>query len=1428
MENYNIYDEIGRGTNSFVYKARRKRSIEYVAVKSTAKSRMDKILNEVPFLHKLESPYVLKFFDWYESSNHIWLILEYCMGGDLLNLITQDKHLPESAVQSFGLELVAGLHYLHSNSILYCDLKPANILIDEFGSLKLSDFGLARRIPGSDATPARPLAPGSPHYMAPELFQQPAVHSFASDFWALGCVLYELRTGHQPFTHTNFSELARMIQSEVVELPVLGCVMSPAFCDLVKRLLVKDPYRRITWDELVDHPFWGSLPRIDKVAMPPQEIFDRNAPVSLSEQAASNEAPRDPEDNSGDIKSNFNNDEHQENGDNDDNNVAHKDQQPLGNGLEAARAENSCGDEGNFSDSGDSETDEAINGATTDHGELRPVSAPNSRKLTLPDSNEDLNDDQNGILNEVSQLVAIRQHWRAARAPHSAPPAIRNVPNKRMSINNLFDRSGVPGSGLRKVSKLVFTAADCRVKSIIGNKDIKIEDLPHVREDLLRFALTTPDDLLSCPAEGLESQLKEIYISLKSSHADDEARLSVMAYLFSLSCHARLAHVIVNSSILKLLIRMLSHEARLSTPNKTFISMSCLVLGVLFRFATFIAPSSPDQLQLLVKSLLEVIAAPDGLDDKKHTDAKGLQPRPLALACLGELLFYISTQHEWELPMEGVETVLGCIGDADLTLRFYAVRTLGNMLIQCTDSLLSRLISEKIVLTLMRGLLQYANPMSSDENGDKQTIISLQTATTEALAHVLRHLRVPSSAASLSSRLQRSIMLFFAKPDILNAVWRGVERVQASAELAIASLNIINAFLDMKLGTEREAEAAAIRSSRTLLLERVIAFPIICKVLEIDRSTGGEDADGDNVATLRAKGLIMIHLGVQLNRSFLLAFVQYNSLDIVEKVIGPIAEQLGEDEAGPGSVSPEKKLSAFELYLAQCALNVCKLSIRMALKLGAICFSSYENGDEEVASSNNEEHRSPRISPIPFQLFDGLLQNPNCRQQLLNYFVANDSKQFTFFLRLMTKLLTSFHDEALVVPGDTEKTTTIARYVSDILLALFGFAGKESNDIVLVEKQMLFTHLLPAIVKHVSGESGDVAVNCLRILHAVLLDFDYDDDSGDYEFYDPFVRSILLPYLNTLFRSPMALIENTWSLSSELLFGLLSSDSSLLAEAENLKLVPTITSLLQVPVEFQSLPSHATQLVQLLVDSPDVHSELLYQSGIARSVAAGLTFSWKRKVVDGNLLDLFLILLNLLHQQFEAMRLPGLTSTPTGFDELVNCGPLLLQFCAWSSVGQKINGESEYVPPENDPDEKSRTSIELVDLASQCLVFLSQIFGDRLNSVLFLDNKSVTSDTNESAFSSLSKCLRSNLDAIALLRVLLTLKNCMRCETKTHQVSHWLVGNGSVLSTVEALASQSAQFDDTQSEDEKQPAIGDQISKTATAIMRLCHASYSR
>merc|ERR1719375_879742 len=97
-------------------------------------------------MHALQHPNVLHFHQWYETTNHLWLILEYCVGGDLLSLIRQDIRLPEASVHDFGRDLVSALLFLHSQGVLYCDLKPSNILLDENGKIKLGDFGLARRL----------------------------------------------------------------------------------------------------------------------------------------------------------------------------------------------------------------------------------------------------------------------------------------------------------------------------------------------------------------------------------------------------------------------------------------------------------------------------------------------------------------------------------------------------------------------------------------------------------------------------------------------------------------------------------------------------------------------------------------------------------------------------------------------------------------------------------------------------------------------------------------------------------------------------------------------------------------------------------------------------------------------------------------------------------------------------------------------------------------------------------------------------------------------------------------------------------------------------------------------------------------------------------------------------------------------------------
>jgi serine/threonine-protein kinase ULK4 len=205
MNNYHIYEEIGRGKYSVVYKGRKKKTIQYVAVKSVERCRRKKLMNEVRIFHNLDHKNILKFHNWYETRNHLWIIFEYCPGGDLLKLIEEDRKLPEKTVKKFAYELVEGLSYLHENSIIYADLKPTNILINEFSNLKLGDFGLSKKIQDlmqsniGDDGQGKKSSSGTPYYMAPELFQDDGVLSFYSDFWSLGCIMYELAVGKPPF-----------------------------------------------------------------------------------------------------------------------------------------------------------------------------------------------------------------------------------------------------------------------------------------------------------------------------------------------------------------------------------------------------------------------------------------------------------------------------------------------------------------------------------------------------------------------------------------------------------------------------------------------------------------------------------------------------------------------------------------------------------------------------------------------------------------------------------------------------------------------------------------------------------------------------------------------------------------------------------------------------------------------------------------------------------------------------------------------------------------------------------------------------------------------------------------------------------------------------------------------------------------------------
>ncbi|XP_064646752.1 serine/threonine-protein kinase ULK4-like [Lineus longissimus] len=284
MENFVLYDEIGRGEHTIVYKGRRKGTINFLAIHCIDKCKRAYITNRVRLTHEIRHTNIVDFHEWYETSNHLWLVVELCTGGSLETVIAQDNNLPESAIRKFGVDLVTGLHQIHSLGIIFSDLRPSKILLDGPGILKFADFEVSRAegenldelfesfLEGAEAEEGEEMkvdTAGSPTYMAPELFQGEPL-SISSDIWSLGCVMYEMYTGHPPFLADSYDQLVEKILSKDFPPPrVKGSRISSKpsndFVSLVGVLMQKNPRERLGWSGLVMHPFWkGDLQHLAK------------------------------------------------------------------------------------------------------------------------------------------------------------------------------------------------------------------------------------------------------------------------------------------------------------------------------------------------------------------------------------------------------------------------------------------------------------------------------------------------------------------------------------------------------------------------------------------------------------------------------------------------------------------------------------------------------------------------------------------------------------------------------------------------------------------------------------------------------------------------------------------------------------------------------------------------------------------------------------------------------------------------------------------------------------------------------------------------------------------------------------------------------------------------------------------------------------
>lgn len=164
-------------------------------------------------------------------------------------MLEDDQHLPEETVRRIARDLVAALHYLHSNRVIHRDMKPQNILIGAHGTVKLCDFGFARSL--SNQSIVMTSIKGTPLYMPPELVQEkPYDHTV--DLWSLGVILYELAVGKPPFFTKSIYTLISLIVKEEVRYPP---TISHVFRSFLSGLLQKEPSKRLSWPLLAEHEF---------------------------------------------------------------------------------------------------------------------------------------------------------------------------------------------------------------------------------------------------------------------------------------------------------------------------------------------------------------------------------------------------------------------------------------------------------------------------------------------------------------------------------------------------------------------------------------------------------------------------------------------------------------------------------------------------------------------------------------------------------------------------------------------------------------------------------------------------------------------------------------------------------------------------------------------------------------------------------------------------------------------------------------------------------------------------------------------------------------------------------------------------------------------------------------------------------------------
>ncbi|KAL8199787.1 hypothetical protein R6Q57_013355 [Mikania cordata] len=258
MQTYEFGKMLGQGNFAKVYHGRNLISGQNVAIKVIDKEKVfkvgliDQIKREISVMGMVKHPNIIQLNEVMATKTKIYFAMEYAKGGELFDKVAKGR-LKEDVVRNYFQQLICAVDYCHSRGVYHRDLKPENLLLDEYGNLKVTDFGLSVHASCTRSDGLLHTTCGTPAYVAPEVISRRGYDGAKADIWSCGVILYVLLTGQLPFRDSNIMQLYKKISKAEYKVPNL---FPQEICKLLRRILDPNPITRISMKQIIEHSWF--------------------------------------------------------------------------------------------------------------------------------------------------------------------------------------------------------------------------------------------------------------------------------------------------------------------------------------------------------------------------------------------------------------------------------------------------------------------------------------------------------------------------------------------------------------------------------------------------------------------------------------------------------------------------------------------------------------------------------------------------------------------------------------------------------------------------------------------------------------------------------------------------------------------------------------------------------------------------------------------------------------------------------------------------------------------------------------------------------------------------------------------------------------------------------------------------------------------